>query len=174
MSRKITLTAAVAVITVLADQISKLAAIDFLRDLPANTAVVIDGFFYLRLIHNRGAAFGIGSDYGLVFLFLALATIAVLIVFYRRFFSHSIFSRTAGGLILGGAVGNLLDRIFRGENLFDGYVVDFLDFQFGSYHWPAFNLADSAICVGVGILILITLFSPDSFEKGKSQEPAAG
>ena len=175
MKKPVTLTAAVALVIILADQVTKLTVTGFLKDLPGRTFTVIQSFFYLRLVHNRGAAFGIGNDYGLLFTFLSLVTVAVLIIFYRRFFARSVLSRVAGGLILGGAVGNLIDRIFRGEAFLNGYVVDFLDFQFGSYHWPAFNLADSAICVGVGILILITLFiSPLHRSSGEGENGRSG
>lgn len=143
------LTAIVALVIIIADQITKWWAIDILN---SGKITVIDDFFYLTLVYNRGAAFGIFPGRNYLFIVLSILTIAVLIFFYRSFFSGSSISRISGGLILGGAIGNLIDR-FRFS-----YVVDFLDFKFGSYHWPAFNIADSAICVGVTILIVLVLF----------------
>ena len=143
------LTGIIALIIIIADQISKWWAIDLLS---SGKVTVIDDFFYLTLVYNRGAAFGIFPGRNYLFIILSILTIAVLIFFYRSFFSGGIMTRISGGLILGGAVGNLIDR-FRFN-----YVVDFLDFKFGYYHWPAFNVADSAICVGVTILIVLVLF----------------
>jgi len=143
------LTGIIALVIIIADQITKWWAIDLLS---SGKIAIIDDFFYLTLVYNSGAAFGIFPGQKILFIVLSLLTIAVLIFFYRRFFSSSILGRITGGLILGGAVGNLIDR-FRFN-----YVVDFLDLQFGSYHWPAFNVADSAICVGVTILIGLVLF----------------
>lgn len=143
------LTAIVALVIIIADQITKWWAIDILN---SGKITVIDDLFYLTLVYNRGAAFGIFPGRNYLFIVLSILTIAVLIFFYRSFFSGSSISRISGGLILGGAIGNLIDR-FRFN-----YVVDFLDFKFGSYHWPAFNIADSAICVGVTILIVLVLF----------------
>ena len=142
------LTGIIALVIIIADQISKWWMIDILS---SGKVTVIDDFFYLTLVYNRGAAFGIFPGRNYLFIILSIVTIAVLIFFYRSFFSGSSMARISGGLILGGAVGNLIDR-FRFN-----HVVDFLDFKFGSYHWPAFNVADSAICVGVTILIVIVL-----------------
>jgi len=146
------LTAIISLVVVVADQVTKWAATDTLLAAPGRKIMVIDRFFYLTLVHNRGAAFGMFPRQNILFIVLSLVTISVLLIFYRHLFSESSPARIAGGLILGGAVGNLIDR-FR----FD-HVVDFLDFQFGSYHWPAFNIADSAICVGVTLLIVLVLF----------------
>jgi len=154
------LTGIIALVIIIADQITKWWATDLLS---SGRITVIKNFFYLTLVHNRGAAFGIFPGRNILFIVLSLLTIAALIFFYRSFFSGSSLARISGGLILGGAVGNLIDR-FRFN-----YVVDFLDFQFGSYHWPAFNIADSAICVGVTLLIITVLLSkktnPGSGEK---------
>jgi len=150
------LTAVTALIIIVADQATKWAATGALRSAPGRKIAVIERFFYLTLVHNRGAAFGIFPRQGFLFIILSVATIAILLVCYRRFFASGAVARLTGGLILGGAAGNLIDRL-----RFD-HVVDFLDFQFGSYHWPAFNIADSAICVGVALLIARTLFSKDN------------
>ena len=144
------LTAVVAVSVILLDQASKFLATRALNLWEPNS--IIDGFFSLTLVHNRGAAFGLLPQQTTLFIFLSLFTITLLLLFYRRFFSRGTPFRLSAGLILGGAVGNLIDRLRY------NYVVDFLDFQFGSYHWPAFNLADSAICLGVACLIGLVLF----------------
>ena len=109
---------------------------------------VIPGFFSLRYVRNTGAAWGMlqGSNTLLVG---ASILMLLVIVFCRKYFlSNSVVSRVAMGLMLGGIVGNLVDRLRL------GFVVDFFDFYWKTSHFPAFNLADSAICVGVGLYIL--------------------
>lgn len=120
----------------------------------------ITGFFNLVLVFNRGAAFSFLSDASgwqrEFFTGVALIASVVIVVLLWRQFRDRLFC--AGlALILGGALGNLWDRIFL------GHVVDFLDFYALGYHWPAFNLADSAITVGAALLIL------DGF---RAREPA--
>lgn len=130
---------------ILLDQISKWAII---HSLSIHESVpLLSGFFNLIHIRNRGMAFGLFNRPGLDFAFYLLLGAAigtvVLIIFW--FFKHREIDRriTLGiSLILGGAIGNLIDR-FRFRE-----VIDFLDFYLGPYHWPAFNVADSAITVG--------------------------
>ena len=125
----------------------------------ADRIPVIEGFFYLTHVRNPGAAFGLFSDgdpQTRMFIFIAVSIAAVLIIlsFFRQLAPGDRLSALALGLILGGAVGNLIDRIFRGE------VVDFLHFKiWRGYSWPDFNLADSFIVVGVGLLVLELLAS---------------
>ncbi len=115
---------------------------------------VIDGFFYLTHVRNPGAAFGLFADAAeplrlTFFIGVTLIAIALIISFFRGLAPGDRFSALALGLILGGAVGNLIDRFFRRE------VVDFLHFRLWSgYSWPDFNLADSFIVVGVILLVL--------------------
>ena len=134
------------------DQLSKLAVIHFLTF--ADRVAVIDGFFYLTHVRNPGSAFGLFATtpepYRSIF-FIGVTTIAILMIlsFYKRLAPGDRLSALALGLILGGAAGNLIDRIRIGE------VVDFLHFRlWGVYSWPDFNLADSFIVVGVGLLVL--------------------
>ncbi len=133
-----------AALIIFLDQLSKWWVI---QNLPLHAAVpVLDGFFNLVHIYNRGAAFGFlnRSDIEWQFwLFLVATAIAVVTIFYLiRTSAPSRLLFSALGLILGGALGNMIDRIrFRA-------VVDFLDFYVGSWHWPAFNVADIAICLG--------------------------
>ncbi len=114
---------------------------------------VIPGFFQLVHVRNTGAAFGIGANASskLVPLLLnvgAIAVFCVVVVYALRTAVTDRLLQTGLHLILGGAVGNLLDR-FR-----FGYVVDFLDVYIGNHHWPAFNVADSAIVGGAAMLVI--------------------
>lgn len=114
---------------------------------------VVDGFFNLVHVRNTGIAFSLFADAapwfrdGVLPAF-SVAAIVVILVLFRRFQDVPGASRVALALILSGAVGNLYDRLQQ------GYVTDFLDFFVGSYHWPAFNVADSAITVGAALLLL--------------------
>jgi signal peptidase II len=121
------------------------------------TITLIPGFFDLVRTHNRGMAFGLMSDgdseWRSFFLVgvtaLVLAFVAVMLwQTSPRGMAASKLSRTGLSLVFGGALGNLYDRLVRGE------VTDFLDFYAGEYHWPAFNVADSAISVGIGLVLL--------------------
>ncbi|ADR18992.1 signal peptidase II [Calditerrivibrio nitroreducens] len=117
-----------------------------------DTIAVIDGFFNITYVLNPGAAFGflakMSEQYRVAF-FVLVTVIAIAIVVYLLIKEKSVLLRRyAYTLILAGAIGNLIDRITIGK------VVDFLDFYIGKYHWPAFNVADISISVGVGLLIL--------------------
>ncbi len=136
---------------------------------------VIDGLFYLTHVRNTGAAFGLFADAPqtirmVLFVGIAIAAMGIILSFYRKLAPGDWFSALALGLILGGAVGNLIDRIRLGE------VIDFLHVRlWGGYSWPDFNLADSFIVVGVGILVLELLAnegeSRASAESGDSGTP---
>jgi signal peptidase II len=122
---------------------------------------VIPGFFQLVHVRNTGAAFGIGADADsrLVPLLLNVGAIAVFCVVVVYAFRSAVTDRvlqTGLHLILGGAIGNLVDR-FR-----FGYVVDFLDAYIGRHHWPAFNVADSAICIGIALLFFDMRKKPET------------
>jgi signal peptidase II len=130
---------------------------------------VIRGFFNIIHVRNTGGAFGIfggqkgglGSVLFVVVSLLAIGTIVYLFVKAREDEKVLAFSFT---LILSGALGNLIDRIRYGE------VIDFLDFHVSTYHWPAFNIADSAICIGIGLMAL-ELLAKDKKKNTKSQAP---
>ena len=114
---------------------------------------VIPNLFQIVHVRNSGAAFGIGANASstLIPLLLNLGAIAVfcvVVVYTLRSATTDRLLQVGLHLILGGAIGNLVDR-FR-----FGYVVDFLDFYVRDHHWPAFNIADSAICIGIGLLFL--------------------
>lgn len=114
---------------------------------------VVPGFFHLTYIRNTGAAWGMFSGQNLVLALLAVVMLAALLFFRRKILPPGRLHRVALGLLCGGIVGNLFDRLRL------DYVTDFLDFFWRGWHWPAFNVADAAICTGVGIYILGSLFA---------------
>jgi len=125
---------------------------------------IVDGLFNLTYVRNTGAAFGIfaGSHevFRLPFLIgVSVVAIGFILVMLKRLRADAIGLITALALILGGAIGNLIDRILYGE------VIDFLDVYWSVYHWPAFNIADSCITIGVTITlyILTTMKGADPF-----------
>ncbi len=114
---------------------------------------VIQGFFNLVHVRNTGGAFGIlGGEKGglgsLIFVAVSLAAIGSILFLYFRLKEDEETLSLSFSLVLSGAIGNLIDRLHYGE------VVDFLDFHVLSFHWPAFNFADSAICLGIGFMAL--------------------
>ena len=110
---------------------------------------IIDGFFNLVFIKNDGAAWNIMSGQRLILVLISSLILLFLIFKGYEFFSAKKIHRIAYGMLLGGISGNLVDRILTGK------VIDFLDFQIGTYHYPSFNIADACICVAV-ILYFIT------------------
>ena len=138
------------VILSLADQITKLLT---LRFIPYQESIpVIPGLFNLTHLHNTGAAFSMLHDNNLFFILLSSAVFIALIVLRRHF--TGLLMQWGWILLLSGIIGNVTDRIRL------GYVVDFLDFQFGSYHWPAFNVADSCICIAAGLFLISGFITP--------------
>ena len=141
---------ATAIAVVVLDQLSKTAVREYFAGHPAGEHEHITSFFNIVLIHNRGMSFGLFNGGGglnaPLFLLVAAAIVTVLIYWLSRVGSPLL--ATAIGLIIGGAIGNVVDRVRLGA------VVDFLDFHVGRWHWPAFNVADSAICVGVAVMLL--------------------
>ena len=120
--------------------------------------IVIEKFFNITHILNPGGAFGLLASQSpeirkLIFLFMSSIAALFVLWFYKKCASNFVFLSYGLALIFGGAVGNLIDRFKYGK------VVDFLDFYIGSLHWPAFNVADSAISIGMGILIYHILFN---------------
>jgi signal peptidase II len=138
---------ALAGVLVVLDQLSKLAVLQWLAP---GRVVEVTPFFTFVLVYNPGAAFSLlaqapGWQRGL-FIAIALVASAWIVFLLRRHWRETLFS-FALALILGGAVGNLIDRVVYGA------VVDFLDFHAAGWHWPAFNVADSAITVGAVLLV---------------------
>lgn len=114
-------------------------------------------FFNLTLAYNEGAAFSFLSDQGgwqrWFFALVAAVVVVVLVAWLARLRDERVLAVSLS-LVIGGAVGNLLDRLFI------GHVIDFLDFFYQSYHWPAFNVADMAITLGVVLMFVDALFGP--------------
>jgi len=135
------------------DQLSKAVAS---ASLEYASPVVVTSFFNWTLLHNTGAAFSFLSNAGGwqrgFFSHIAVAISLVIIVWMARLPASARRQLVAMALVLGGALGNLWDRILH------GFVVDFIQLHYGGYYWPAFNIADSAICVGAAILIIDSLF----------------
>ncbi|HVE08878.1 MAG TPA: signal peptidase II, partial [Paraburkholderia sp.] len=138
----------VALIVILADQLTKIAVA---RVFAYGESHAIAPFFNLVLVFNRGAAFSFLAMAGgwQRWAFTALGVVAALVICYllKRHGAQKMFC-TALALILGGALGNVIDRLMY------GHVIDFLDFHVGRWHWPAFNLADSAITIGAVLLVI--------------------
>ena len=141
---------ATAVVVVVLDQLTKAAILASLAGGAVGGSATITSFFNLALTYNRGISFGLfnGSAGVNAFAFSVVAAAIVGVLLYWLSRASNSLLAVAIGLIIGGAVGNVLDRIRLGA------VVDFLDFHVGGLHWPAFNLADSAICIGVAAMLL--------------------
>ena len=141
---------ATAAVVVILDQLSKAAVLAFFAARGLGDRESVTSFFNLALTYNRGISFGLFNGgaglNALVFSLAAAAIVAVLLYWLSRVVSP--FLAVAIGLIIGGAIGNVIDRLRLGA------VVDLLDFHVGYLHWPAFNLADSAICIGVAAMLL--------------------
>ncbi len=131
------------------DQASKWLA---LEQLTLHESVPLIPFLNLTLVYNKGAAFGFLSTasgwQNLFFISIAIVATVVILYLLRRMGTKDRFLAVALMLILGGAIGNLIDRLLY------GHVVDFIDVYYGSWHWPAFNVADSAITVGAVMIAL--------------------
>jgi signal peptidase II len=120
--------------------------------LAAGHITVIPGFFDLRYVQNTGAACGMFQGLNNWLVVLSFIMLLLIIFFRKSILQDTRIHRIAAGLLIGGIIGNLVDRIKS------GYVVDYLDFYWRTHHFPAFNVADSAICIGVGLYILTQIF----------------
>ena len=142
-------------IVVLLDQLTKIWALGRLAPAGAAPVVVLPGCLRLEYASNTGAAFSLFYDHPAALAAMALA-LAVGVLAWGIFFlePHERLAHTAAGLVFGGATGNLVDR-FR-----YGHVVDFIVAHWGRHEWPTFNVADAAICVGVGALVMALGRSP--------------
>jgi signal peptidase II len=136
--------------TIILDQITKLLVQKVFR--LNESVVVIQDFFSLTYIRNPGAAFGLFADQSsgfrsIFFLVVSIVALSILLYFLAQTPKEDKSSLVAISLLFGGAIGNLIDRVRMGE------VIDFLDFYIGRFHWPAFNVADSAITIGISLLM---------------------
>lgn len=134
------------VLVIISDQFSKHIAINSLN--PAESVTVLKGVFHLTLVYNTGAAFSLLRGNNVLFIFISLAVIAYIAVYVLCKVKKGGYLSFPVALILAGAVGNLIDRLRF------GCVVDFLDFRI----WPVFNIADSAITIGVALLCIRYFF----------------
>jgi signal peptidase II len=150
--RKYLLFTVFAVVSLVLDQWTKAMARDVLRPRgPFNPKVIIQGFFDLRYAENPGVAFSMFQDLpgGRILLtLLAVVALVVVIAYLRKTPVEATRVHIALGLVGGGAIGNLLDRVMYGK------VTDFIVWKKGIHEWPAFNVADAALCVGVGLILL--------------------
>ena len=147
--RRLRLLLAVAAVVLVLDQLSKLLVVRLLD--PADPVSLLDGLLTLRLVRNPGAAFGLAAGATVVFTAVAAVVVVVILRIARRLMSLP--WAISLGLLLGGAVGNLGDRVFRGPAPLRGHVVDFIELP----HYPVFNVADSAIVLAGVSMVIYTL-----------------
>lgn len=136
---------------------------------------IIESYFHFIYVENRGAAFGLFSDMSpqwRIPFFVIISIVAIIMIFYffRKVQDSQLVLITALSMVLGGAIGNFIDRIAYNS------VIDFIDWHYKQYHWPTFNIADVFICIGVGLLIIemffgkseLSLFAQSAEEKDAS------
>jgi signal peptidase II len=148
-TKRLALAFAAALVILILDQASKIWILGLFAP-PGRHAIPVTGFFNIVLVWNHGMSFGLFNDgataNAVIFSLLAAAIVCGLLIWLWR--APSALVGGAIGLVIGGAIGNVVDRLRLGA------VVDFLDVHAGLWHWPAFNVADSAICVGVGLMLI--------------------
>jgi len=161
MSRKLSILLPILVVGVALDQITKLLVV---RMLPVGAQIPLNEYFFdLVHIRNRGAAFGLLSNMStefawMFFIFTTCLVLGVVAFLWWRLPEDQTLAAVGYSLILTGALGNLVDRVRLGE------VIDFLYFHVGRYYWPAFNVADSLVCIGAGLLVWVI------FKEERSQD----
>ena len=134
-----------------------------------SSVAVVDNFFSITFLRNRGAAFGLFANSGFrlpFFILVALAALVCILYMLRKLSDQQKLTTVALSLIFSGALGNLVDRVRLGE------VTDFIDVYWRGRHWPAFNIADSAICVGVVLVLLGNKISEKVRESSKTMNIA--
>ena len=136
----------ISIILLCIDQISKLLVVNLLTK--TNSITIIKNFFYLTYINNDGAAFSILVGKRIFLILIAVLVIVMLIRYIKKNNIQNKLELVSLALIIGGSLGNLMDRVVR------GYVLDFLDFKLFNYNFPIFNLADTFIVIGVFLLLL--------------------
>lgn len=151
----------IALAGILLDQLTKWLVVSRMN--LHQSITLLPDFAHLTYVRNPGAAFGLLANHSLrvpFFICISLLAAGGILWYLIKEASNSLRLQLALGLIFSGAIGNLMDRIRFGE------VIDFIDVHWYQYHWPAFNVADSAICVGVGLLLLDSWFT----ERHKAKE----
>lgn len=162
MKTKYIILSVVTIVVLLLDQATKIF-IDRTMELHSSITVV-ENFFNITYIRNRGAAFGFLSETSFrlpFFIFISISAVVIILGIFRKLRQEQKLTAVALSLIFAGALGNLLDRIRLGE------VIDFIYVHWYEHYWPAFNVADSAICVGVFLLVLDMLHDERSRKSAK-------
>ncbi|RUM48043.1 MAG: signal peptidase II [Desulfocapsa sp.] len=159
----------IVLLVVVGDQLSKLWVLNHFA--LYDSLVIVPGLFNLTFLRNTGAAFGMFAGHPAwwrQFFFIGVAAIALLVIIWmlRKLAQRNHLYIYSLALIAGGAVGNLIDRIRYGS------VIDFLDVYIGTHHWPAFNVADSAITMGVAFFVLIQVMEDRKESKGQDSARA--
>ncbi len=139
----------VAVVVVIVDQVTKHLAVAALSD--GHTVRMLGGLLTLRLVRNAGAAFGLATGATIIFSLVAVGVIVAVLRISRKLASGP--WAASFGMLLGGAVGNLIDRLWRAPRPLEGHVVDFLELP----HWPVFNVADSCIVIAAVTMVIYTM-----------------
>ena len=154
-------------LVVAADQLSKQLVVHFLdRIQPFD---VIPGVFRFTYVENRGAAFGMLDDHRWVFMIISTVAIVAMLIYMWKFAAQNAFLRVGLSLVIGGGIGNMIDRIAY------GYVVDFLDFCAFPTLWKwVFNVADACVCVGAGMVMLYLVLEIIKEAKAENAAKAAG
>lgn len=160
-------------VVVVLDQATKWLASDGLST--GRRLVLIPNFLQLRYAENTGAAFSMFEGHPQPLAVFTLFAIVAIVWIARSVPRDQRWLRRGYSLIVGGAAGNLIDRVFRGEGWLDGHVVDFIDAHwFHRAHWPTFNIADSAICVGVALAALAFFIYPEQEEETGETDGSEG
>ena len=143
--------AVISILIVIVDFITKKWMLSVLFEIPRQ--IVVTSFFNLTPVWNKGISFGIMSSHPEIIRFI-IPVLALLVILYliRQIHLQRRIQQIGSAIIAGGAAGNVIDRFLYGK------VVDFFDFHIGGYHWPAFNIADIAICAGVAITIYVIIW----------------
>ena len=150
----------IAAVVYVSDQLTKFVAADYLT---RHGDMQLTSFLNFALVHNTGAAFGFLSSAGgwQNIFFIVIASVACIVILWMawRLAATDLVLGTGLMLVLGGAAGNLTDRLLH------GYVIDFIDVYYRAWHWPAFNVADSAITIGAALLLLDALNWPPGIKR---------
>jgi signal peptidase II len=156
--RRVLLLAVIAPLVLALDIVTKILAVAELEGKPP--VELFGGLLYLSLLRNAGAAFGLAEGWTVILALVAFGVVGFILWIARKL--RSVGWAVGLGLVLGGALGNLVDRVFRGPGPLRGHVVDFLSLvePYGTW-FPAFNVADSAICVGGALIVLMAVLQRD-------------
>ena len=155
----------IVVIGVIADLWTKHAIFQWLKDRPYEQFSIVDGFFRLVIRLNSGAAFSIATGKTGFLVAISVIVLAAIVLYFIFGRIPQKLIQIALALFTAGIIGNLYDRIFN-----DGYVRDFIDVYYNDHHWPAFNVADSMLCIAVGLLIIANITSASGQKSVHSQK----